>query len=861
MKRNSMRMLSLLLTLVMLLGAVPFASAAPTATIIADPGATVWEGTDVDLILDVADGTASDIVWSTKEINTDMITVSPTTTTEYSVNFTVGGTAGTASKKITVWQKAGEDFAVADATVNTNKEYTLDVTGAGDSTIEWSVDSSKASVSSAGVFKATEKGTYTVTAIAENDLSNATDNETATATIKVEDAVYELEFKDQTFGLRDSSPKMAYTVLFGGSTYTGTKSNVKFEIAGNIATINSSTGALTLKSSGTTTVTLSMTVEGVELKETAILTVTPSNILMKMDQDGDQIDDDSIDLDFSVVGPDSNDKVTWDFTVSAMNIKSSDDKKDPYFVWHDADTETTANQYKRRQYEEKSTGPEIDNVELEARKGYGIAVIDVTADWNDNPGSPISGTFYISFYDEDEDITVTVKDGVDEFDWDDKEVFSAVKVGSKSYTATELKSATLADILALDAAEYIDFDEGRNADDNEDVGTIEASSKVDDYDPDEVNTYEIDDLKYLTFEADDEGVYEIEYKQYGTTAGYDDLTVTEGVLKIVVGDASAAKEGDINYNVKNKGEVTLDEDDFEDFWDDYVDDENLTGDDADFGYVIFDGYKATSINGALYAEDGDKSMTASLKLHFDYDDDEDDGSKDYDLTEVIYKAHASKTNYVDEIDFTCYSDNGDESVEGTLTFTVGEGEKETTPSNMNFTDVKTSDWFYDAVSYVYSEGIMAGTSTTKFEPNSKLSRAMVVTMLYRLEGEPTASGSTFTDVKDTTSWYYKAVCWAAKNGIVNGVTETTFAPNNNITREQLAAILYRYAGYKSKDTSATKTLTGYPDASSVSTYATTAMRWAITQGIISGDNAGKLNPQGTATRAEAATMFQRFLAK
>ena len=176
-----------------------------------------------------------------------------------------------------------------------------------------------------------------------------------------------------------------------------------------------------------------------------------------------------------------------------------------------------------------------------------------------------------------------------------------------------------------------------------------------------------------------------------------------------------------------------------------------------------------------------------------------------------------------------------------------------------FADVDELDWFYDAVVYVYNEGMMDGISATQFAPNSNLTRGMVVTMLYRLEGEPRVTGSSGFDDVASGAWYADAVTWAAENGIVNGVSDTEFAPNVNITREQLAAILYRYAEYNDYDVSGRDDLSEFTDRSSISSYALDAMRWAVDEGLITGITNTTIKPQGTATRAQAATMFMRFM--
>lgn len=176
-----------------------------------------------------------------------------------------------------------------------------------------------------------------------------------------------------------------------------------------------------------------------------------------------------------------------------------------------------------------------------------------------------------------------------------------------------------------------------------------------------------------------------------------------------------------------------------------------------------------------------------------------------------------------------------------------------------FTDVNANDWFDDSVKYVYENGLMNGTSADKFSPNSSLTRAMLVTVLYRAEGSPATNKSIpFGDV-DMGAYYADAVIWAKQNGIVNGVTENDFAPNANITREQIAAILHRYASFKGYDMSASAELTGFADAKSVSEYAVEAMKYAVGAGIINGKTATTVNPLDNATRAEIATILQRLI--
>ena len=175
-----------------------------------------------------------------------------------------------------------------------------------------------------------------------------------------------------------------------------------------------------------------------------------------------------------------------------------------------------------------------------------------------------------------------------------------------------------------------------------------------------------------------------------------------------------------------------------------------------------------------------------------------------------------------------------------------------------FTDVSTSDWFYDDVAFVYENGLFSGTDSRSFSPNASMTRAMLVTVLHRLEGEPTVTGrSSFTDVR-SGAYYEKAVIWAAANGIVTGTDSTSFSPDAKVTREQLAAILYRYAQYRKLDTDASAKLNSFTDADSVSAYASEALGWAVSEGLINGAS-GKLMPKGDATRAQVAAILHRFV--
>ncbi len=215
------------------------------------------------------------------------------------------------------------------------------------------------------------------------------------------------------------------------------------------------------------------------------------------------------------------------------------------------------------------------------------------------------------------------------------------------------------------------------------------------------------------------------------------------------------------------------------------------------------------------------------------------------------------------------TDNGD----GTYTFTMPSGdvavtatfaedpnweepEDPATDVSEIFTDVPANHWAQAAIQYVYDNGLMTGVSDTAFAPEATTTRAMIVSMLARMENVTSAADAGFTDVA-TDDWYATAVNWAAANGIVSGISDDTFAPNDPITREQLAAMLMNYAQWKGQDTSARADLSGYTDAPS--TWASEAVQWAVAEGLLAGVTDDQLQPQGQATRAQVAAILERFL--
>ena len=178
---------------------------------------------------------------------------------------------------------------------------------------------------------------------------------------------------------------------------------------------------------------------------------------------------------------------------------------------------------------------------------------------------------------------------------------------------------------------------------------------------------------------------------------------------------------------------------------------------------------------------------------------------------------------------------------------------------VEFTDVEEKAWYYDAVEYAVTNGLMNGIGHGKFDPEGTMTRAMLVTVLWRYEGKPMGYQNTFVDVNAKSgSWYIDAVAWAAANNIVGGIGDGKFDPEGKITREQMATILFRYANWKGIDTSKRGDLNTFPDGSKTASWAKEAMQWTVAEKIIGGSD-GKLLPQGSATRAQVATILMRFI--
>ena len=263
-----------------------------------------------------------------------------------------------------------------------------------------------------------------------------------------------------------------------------------------------------------------------------------------------------------------------------------------------------------------------------------------------------------------------------------------------------------------------------------------------------------------------------------------------------------------------------------------------------------------------YAEPADPEVDGYRFNGWDYGDDV--SVKDGQVTITIGENAPDDGIYTFEADMTrrnSGSAGGDASKPSIRPDTDDDdNDRPSTSTGLPFDDVDTGDWYYEAVEYVYENGLMNGVASDEFSPNATLTRGMMVTILYRLEGEPAVSGAAAFDDVDEDAWYADAVAWAAENGIVNGVSDTEYAPNANITREQLATMLYRYAQYSGMDAvDLRENISGFADADSVSEYAVQALNWAVGEELVNGMGDNTLAPQGNATRAQAAALLMRYV--
>jgi len=441
--------------------------------------------------------------------------------------------------------------------------------------------------------------------------------------------------------------------------------------------------------------------------------------------------------------------------------------------------------------------------------GTGLTSYSISGAADGNANAVEGVTVYVSFYKDNQSVEVTMVDGYNSFAFDNG---SAIK--ETSNLAAKLMGTSYKNSLP---SQKLQFFTTSNA-----YGKITLPSAA------EValgsNMVSYTDLGKTKFTMLDQslGYFNVSYTWYDMSDPK--IIYGKGVMTINFGEAAPA----ITYKTTNSKAVTFDEKDFYKYWDDC----DMTGYPE---YVVFE---EQPYYGYLY-ETAAKKTLAAYNDRFYYAA----TASQLDLDAVTYDPIDVKASYTDEIYFTMYGDESDEVVSGTVVIKVGE--------DMNFTDVKASDYFYDAVQWAVDNGITSGTSATTFSPNATCTRAQVVTFLYRAAGEPVVYGSLpFTDVK-YTDYYYDAVLWAYKNDITTGLNATTFGPNSTVTRGQVVTFLHRALGepYGSS-------YNPFTDVKSSDYYAD-AVLWAYKNDVTTGLTATSFGPASGCTRGQIVTFLYR----
>lgn len=265
-----------------------------------------------------------------------------------------------------------------------------------------------------------------------------------------------------------------------------------------------------------------------------------------------------------------------------------------------------------------------------------------------------------------------------------------------------------------------------------------------------------------------------------------------------------------------------------------------------------DGSALKEIKGEMTELNGVKGYKLTYVLNY--------SSQNLEYGHIIYKLRSDNYEYEIAIDANTSYLNSSEVQTIINSFKIKDSLRKS--GALPFLDVSQDAWYYNAAKYVYTNNIIAGYDNGNFGPEDKLTRGQLITILHRMEGSPKATGKKqFPDVQDSKQYYYNAVRWGTDKNIISGYNDGNFGPEDNITREQLAVILNRYAKYKGKDISVTDSLSRFKDTNKISSYAVNQMKWAVGAGVITGNSDKTLNPGGNATRAEVAAMLEKYCKK
>lgn len=438
-------------------------------------------------------------------------------------------------------------------------------------------------------------------------------------------------------------------------------------------------------------------------------------------------------------------------------------------------------------------------------------------------------TVYVSAY-EDHEVEVVLKDTVSStFKFTDEKIFTSSKYDSKVIDADK----SLKYLLSEEYGNEIAFVKAYNSDN---IGTLSHDTGFGDHD-----SALMANMNRVTVTLNGKSGTMIQNYTITASSAYDNVIVATGTLSITAGDIAA----DIVYKVDKNGKVTIDEDDFYAFF-------KASKKSGDLDYVKFDISNSVPAEGLMYTKVPTSTTkdlaVARMNFYYKYSATTNDGLYDFDLDTVTYLPNKNATKaYIDTVSFTCYSTTGAE-VPGVLAFEVGEENP--------FTDVKENMYYYDAVLWAVGEGITNGISDTKFGPDNACTRGQVVTFLWRAAGEPEPKSSycKFTDVK-RGAYYYDAVLWAVEEGITDGMTATTFAPDAACTRAQVVTFLYR-----AFDEPSATSVNGFKDVPNNAYYYKPVV-WAVKNGITNGQTKDTFAPGVTCTRGQIVTFLYRAFAE
>lgn len=424
-------------------------------------------------------------------------------------------------------------------------------------------------------------------------------------------------------------------------------------------------------------------------------------------------------------------------------------------------------------------------------------------------------TVYVSFY-ETKTADVKIRTGVQSFMFDDTNVFSSVKIDGE----TRSNPSSYSVMKLWNCSEDWYNIELSQDDPNSKIASISyPGSAHNAFDSYGTNMYSLLNLDGLKFNCLSKGEFELQFEQYDTATG---LTVQSGYITFEVVDASSS----ITYSTTYTKEVTFKTSDFTKFWNEFYPKE-------DPDYVVFKEYPDL---GDLYIDEDmeTKVHASSDKFYFS-------GKTDL-LSDVTFDPEGLKSAYEVEIPFAIYGE-GDGEVSGILTIKVGD--------QVSFTDVKKTDYFYDAVEWAVNKGVTSGTSATTFSPAKTCTRAEVVTFLWRAAGEPAVTGYLpFTDVDDD-AYYYDAVLWAYKNDITTGLTSTTFGPHSTVTRGQVVTFLWR-----AMDELSVSASNPFNDVKRTD-YFYEAVLWAVKNDVTTGLTSTTFGPNSGCTRGQIVTFLYR----